>query len=109
MDSLGLPVLNYLAHDCGYCSFKDIELIHTRFCRKVLYVKNNLYAAYGELGRVPMFMQRTIILIKYWEKTVSCQQNMILYKTYTVLKNDVDRGWAFQIKLILGHTSFSNI
>jgi len=93
------------------------ETIHTQFCRKLLYVKKstNLNAMYGELGRVPMFIQRKIQMIKYWAKVLSHPETTILYKTYTLLKTKVDIGcadnnnWAYQIKLILHRSDCSNI
>lgn len=116
-DSLISPILNYTSCVWGYCSSKEIETIHTKFCRKVLYVKKstNLNAMYGELGRVPMFIQRKIQMIKYWAKILSKPETTILYKTYTMLKNKVNIGctdsnnWAYQIKLILDRSGFSNI
>ena len=70
---------------------------------------------YGELGRVPMFIQRKIQMIKYLAKILLKPETTILYKTYTLLKTKVDIGcadnnnWAYQIKLILDRSGFSNI
>ena len=116
-DSLISPILNYSAGIWGYCSSKEIENVHTKFCRKLLHVKKstNLNALYGELGRVPMFIQRKVILIKYWAKIISKPNTSILYNTYEMLKLDVDNGstdsnnWAYQIKLILDRIGLGNI
>ena len=61
---------------------------------------------YGELGRVQMFNQRKIQMIKYWAKILLKPETTVLYKTYTMLKTKVDMGctnsnnWAYQLKLI---------
>ena len=116
-DCLISPILNYSAGVWGYCSSKEIENIHTKFCRKLLYVKKstNLNTLYGELGRVPMFVQRKIILIKYWTKIITKHENSLLYKTYEMLKRTVDNGcidsgnWAYQIKLMLERIGLGNV
>ena len=51
-------------------------------------------------------------MIKYLAKIVSKPVTTILYKTYTILKTQVDIGctdsnnWAYQIKLILDRSGF---
>ena len=49
---------------------KDVETIHTKFCRRILNVKisTNLCSLYGELGRIPLKIQRKLNILKYWIK-----------------------------------------
>ena len=109
-DTLVFPVLNYAAEIWGAHNGPDIEVIHTKFCRKLLTVKRstNLDALYGELGRIPMLVQRKIIMVKYWLKILTLDNNSILSKTYRMLKSDLENGlhynktnWALHIKNIL--------
>lgn len=67
-DVLVGSILNYSSEVWGMHDAKDIEVIHTKFCRWVLNVKKstNLSALYGELGRVPFIIQRKFNMIKYW-------------------------------------------
>ena len=53
-------ILNYCSEIWGTHQAKDIENIHTKFCRWVLNVKKSTHLAglYGELGRVPFIVQR---------------------------------------------------
>ena len=69
-DSLVGSILNFGAEIWGNHEGTDIELIHTKFLRRVLGVKKstNLSALYGELGRVPLATFRKIIMVKYWIK-----------------------------------------
>ena len=41
---------------------------------------------YGELGRVPMFIQRKIQMIKYWAKILSKPETTVLYTPCLKLK-----------------------
>jgi hypothetical protein len=117
-DSLIFPKLNFSAEVWGYHEAPDIEKIHTKFCRKILSVKQstNLDALYGELGNVPLKIRRKISMIKYWLKLITNRHNTILFKVYNLLKQDVDsnfiyngNNWAYQIKLILDHCGLSNL
>ena len=88
----------------------DIELVHTKFCRKILNVKQstNRDALFGELGRVPLYIHRKITMLRYWIKILNQHENSLLHKTYIMLKNDADNeliyngnNWAHNIKQIL--------
>ena len=109
-DTLVAPILNYSAEIWGYHKSPDVESVHSKFCRKLLCVRNstNLDAIYGELGRTPMYIYRKLIIIKYWLKLLKQKDTSLLFKTYLMLKTDVDNGntynqnnWAFQVKCIL--------
>ena len=69
-DSLVGSILNLGAEIWGNHEGTDIELIHTKFLRRVLGVKKstNLTALYDELGRVSLATFRKTIMIKYWIK-----------------------------------------
>jgi hypothetical protein len=110
--------LNYAAEAWGYHTAPDIERIHSKFCKKILGVKKstNLNAMYGELNRIPMIINRKLIMIKYWIKILSTNDDSILYKTYKILQTDADNNlnynklnWAYQIKCILEESGLNNI
>ena len=63
---------------------------------------------YGELGKIPLKLQRKLITLKYWVKLLNSDRDSILYKIYNTLKNDSDNeetynnnNWAHHIKRIL--------
>ena len=116
-DTLVGSILNYSAEVWGYHESKDIELVHCKFLRKVLCVKKstNLEGLYGELGRYPLKIQRTLILIKYWLKIIN-SDNSLIKTMYTMMKDDVENNityggmnWAFQIKNILIKIGMNNL
>ena len=109
-DALVSPILNYAAEVWGYHKGPDVEKIHNKFCRKILCVRKstNISALYGELGRIPMYIQRKLIMLNYWTKLIASNRQSILFKTYNVLRTDVDEGltynnfnWAYYIKTML--------
>ena len=111
-------VLNYSAEVWGNNEAKDIEVLHTKFCRWILQVKKstNLSGLYGELGRFPLIVYRKISMIRYWIKILSSSNTFIPKIIYNMLKTDLDNNityngsnWAFQIKNILDDLGFSNI
>jgi len=117
-DSLVGSVLNYSAEVWGNHRASDIEKIHNKFCRKVLRVKNstNLECLYGELGRIPYFIMRKIIMVKYWIRLLAMDDRSIPLYIYKMLKYDVDRNmsyngtnWAHQIKSILDSIGMSDL
>lgn len=50
----------------GLVESPDVELVHIKFCRKVLCVRRsmNVDALYGELGKVPVRVRRKLLMIK---------------------------------------------
>ena len=103
-------MLNYAAEIWGAHDAPDIEVIHTKICRKFLTVKRstNPNALYGERMRVPMLIHRKIIMIKYWLKILSLHNHSLLFRTYQMFKSNLENGshcdktnWANQIRNFL--------
>ena len=59
-DALVSSILNYGCEVWAYHEVKDIEMVHTKFCRKILCVRQstNVSGLFGELGRVPFSVLR---------------------------------------------------
>ena len=73
-DSLVTPILNYWAEIWEHNDSLEIELVHTKFCRKLLCVKRstNRNKLYGDLCRLPpMHINWKIIMIKYRPQSIS--------------------------------------
>ena len=109
-DTLVGSILNYSAEIIGAVEAKDIELVHTKFCRWIPHVRNstNLTGLYGELGRVPFVITRKIRMIKYWAKLLKLDANAIPKKIYFMLRKDAENNviynganWASQVKSLL--------
>ena len=117
-DTLVGSILNYSSEVWGIHDAKDVEVIHSKFCRWVLNVKKstNLSGLYGELGRVPFFIQRKFNMIKYWAKLTKSTHSFLPKRIYEILREDADSGrtyngsnWAFHIKKILDNLGLSYV
>ena len=117
-DVLVLPVLNYSSEIWGLNDAKDIELIHTKFLRKILCVKKstNLSGLYDELGRTPLLIIRKIHMFRYWIKRLKADNDSVIKRIYCMLKNDADNNvsynnnnWAYQIKLMLQNLGLGDL
>lgn len=117
-DTLVGPILNYSSEVWGMHEAKDVEIIHTKFCRWVLNVKKstNLVGLYGELGRCPLIIHRKFNMIKYWVKLLKSDELLIPKKIYIMLRNDANNNnsyngnnWASQIKSLLDSLGLSYI
>ena len=67
-------------------------------------------AVYGELGRVPLYINRYVQVIKYWFKVIS-SENIIVKSVYdnSILNNVRGDSWPFKVKLLLESYGFSDV
>ena len=114
-DSLVGSILSYSSESWGFHEAPDVELVHTKFLRKILGVRKstNVSAQYGEAGRLPMKIFRKIKLNKY---LILSRRDTLEFKIYVLLKSDYDNGnnykgtnWAWHIKQVLDLCGLSNI
>ena len=117
-DILVASVLNYASEVWGMNDGKDIEIIHTKFLRKILCVNKstNLVGLYGELGRVPLNVLRKVNMIRYWTKILQSKEDSLERHVYTMLKHDANnniqyngKNWAYNIKTILESLGLGNL
>ena len=117
-DILVASVLNYASEVWGMNDGKDIEIIHTKFLRKILCVNKstNLVGLYGELGRVPLNVLRKVNMIRYWTKILQPKEDSLERYVYTMLKHDANnniqyngKNWAYNIKTILESLGLGNL
>ena len=103
-DSFVGLILNYGAEVWGMYEAKDVEMLHTKFCRWILQVKKstNLSGLYGELGRAPLIITRKLCMIKYWIKLLKADDDFVPRKMYSMLKADVDNIRSYNASTELG-------
>ena len=63
----------------GFCRSDDIEKVNLKFLKKILGVRKQTsnVAVYGELGRFPLFVLRTIRILKYWFKIMNAPGSLL--------------------------------
>ena len=114
--SLVGSILKYTAEALGNNESNDIELIHCKFLRKVLLVKNstNLEGLCGEVGRYSLIITRQLI-ITYLIKLLKTHDPLLM-NVYNTLLTDANNNityngmnWVNQIKPFLNNICMSNL
>ena len=69
-DSMIKPILCYGSQIWGYEYIDSIEVVHNKFCKRILCVKKstNTCLVHGECGRLPLCVTYLVNFIKYWCK-----------------------------------------
>ena len=67
-DSFVGSILNYGSEVWGFSKANQLERVHLKFLKRLLYVKRSTsnQAVYGETGRMPFYLTRYKRLFKYW-------------------------------------------
>ena len=115
-DSLILPVLLYGCELWGHEITTELEKIHTKFCKNMLYLNRSTSTVmlYGELGTAPLDVTVKYRMISFWARLVNGKQTKIsalLYRYINNLINDQNYYSEFhnKIKTILNECGFSYI
>ena len=79
--------MHYASEIWSYSSAADVESVHTKFCRRVLCVREstNLSGIYGKLVRVPLIIIRKCNMIRYWLKMIKSPKNSLIRIIYNML------------------------
>ena len=112
-DSFVTSILNYACEVWGFGKNKELERIHLKFCKSLLHVKQSTstVAVYGELHRIPLYINRHVRIIKYWCNIVN-SKNIIVNTLYNSLLSDIAKGktnWAANVKSLLDNSGYSNV
>ena len=109
------PILNYGCEVWGFHTANEVEKLHLWFCKLILNVKSSTLneMVYGELSRVPMFVKRNIVIIKYWIKLVNNTENKLSKTMYLGMVRECDLenapNWCNYVKTLLFQYGFGNI
>ena len=110
------PILEYGCEVWGACTAKPLDIVHIKFLKYVLGVRQNTpnQYVYGELGIYPLYVDRHLRMIKYWLKVVTSSQNSLIHIMYNKLKEESDNdvgilNWASNIRNILQINGFGYV
>ena len=86
-DAMVAPILLYGAEVWGYEKNDIIESLHLEFCKYILKVKKCTpnYIVYGELGRVPMFVNIKARMVGFWKRIITGKKEKISRTLYEML------------------------
>ena len=107
-DKMVMPVLSYGCEIWGLYPSKAIEQVHTDFCKSISKVKRSTMneIMYGELGRIPLIVQRYIRIVKYWLKILNIKQTRLTKVLYNVQFNALTNNhtivnWVSKVRNLL--------
>ena len=95
-DALVVPVCNCACKLWGFQKAPEMELMHRKFCKFLLNMPPSTanVAIYGELGRMPMDLQRKVLMVKYWIRlTSSFYISPVLWECYIINKQYNSAWW----------------
>ena len=112
-DAFVKSILGYGSPIWGFTKSKDIERLQMKFCKSVLGVKTSTSnaAVYGELSRLPLYIDRYVSIVKYWFKVIS-SDNILLQTAYNISLVDALNGkhnWVSRLKQLLFDYGFANV
>ena len=105
-DSKIKPIILYGCEVWGVKKYDYIENVHLKFCKIVLNVGKTTwnFAAIGECGRYPMYVEYHCRAIKYWCKLISSDRNRYIHKCYSLMYQHDAIGrhnWASDMRILL--------
>ena len=109
-DAFVNPIINFGCQIWGFTKSKELERIHLKFCKMVLGVKQSTCnaAVYGELGRYRLYINRYVLMIKYFFKVIK-SENILIKTIYKTMLNDMSFGkanWLSRVKSLLEENGF---
>jgi hypothetical protein len=105
------PIIQYGAEIWGMEKGKEIEKVHMFAMKRFLFVhsKTPTDIIYGELGRVPLYVNSYVACIRYWLRLVQMENHRIPFKCYRMLYNLDSKGkytWATSVRKCLSSYGF---
>ena len=116
-NKLVTPILNYSAEVWGFCKADEIEVVHLQFCKRLLGLKQCTQNdfVYGDFGRCSFHCRILFIIIRYWLKVITCNENKyIKHNIYNMMLSDIEsmtesENWAMLVKRLLCVLGFNNV
>ncbi len=86
-NAMVLPVLTYGYEVWGHYTIRELELLHLKFLKHLLFVHKNTSndMAYGELGAYPLSIHIKCRMLCYWSRMISGKQSKLCYVMYQCL------------------------
>ena len=115
-DTYVSSILNYASEIWGFHKGDAIEKIHLEYLKIMLKVRKNTSSLmiYNELGRLPLFIQRKVRIIKFWLKLLE-SENCILKSIYQDMLERIETNsctrynWLLNVKYLLFSVGFGEV
>ena len=108
------PILHYGAEIWGFSDAVEIEKVQNNLCKKVLKINSRVpnIALQGETGRLPLRIDRLILIINYWLRIIKLNDNRLTkdaYKLQVKWMEQNKRCWLSDVMTILCNHGFSDV
>ena len=109
--SLVVPIILYGSEVWGAYSFKLIDQLYLRFCKRILGVKSQTSnaAVLGELGRFPLSIIAKERTLKQYLKIMK-NSDTLMYKVFNDLKTNenviVSNSWVLSVRKLLNDLGY---
>lgn len=110
------PVMLYASEVWGHYVIREIEQLHMKFLKHILYVhkftSNDI--VYGELGEFPIAVDINLAMIGYWTRLITGKTTKLSYVMYKCLLHLDQAGlftspWLNHIKSICNNCGLSGV
>ena len=118
VDAYVTSILNYGCEQWGFKKYENIERVHRQFCKYRLHVKmtTHSYAQYSEVGRVPLYIERYVLIAKNVLKLFHIHSSNCILKT-SLLKCQYNRvnsnvrytDWTKQVRDMSQNSGFNDV
>lgn len=111
-----LPVMTYGSEIWGHYIIREIELLHLKFLKHMLFVHKNTsnVMVYGELGVYPLDIHIKCKMLSFWSRLITGKHSKLSYVMYQCLLH-LDRlglytsPWIAFVKNLLNECGMSGI
>ena len=108
------PILSYGSEIWFTHEAKDIDTVHSKFCKYVLRINWSAPNTFvrGELGRYSMYCNRILKAIKYWFRVLRMNDNRLPAQCYKLQYGWAERNidcWAYHIRHFLFTYGFGHV
>jgi len=115
-DSMVVPVLSYGCQLWGFKEVKSLEVIHKKFCKMLLGVKQSTpdCFVYGELGRFPLYIKWQVAIIKFWLNILRSKRQKYTFIMYQKMVDATNHNnnvinWASQVRDLLNNLGYGQV
>ena len=105
------PMLMYASEIWGTERLDNIERVRMMACKRFLGVpqKTPNKMVYGELGRYPLFVNSTLLGLKYWLRVLKMEDSRVPKQAYKMMISMDESGqkwWITEVKNVLSRNRF---
>ena len=105
------PILSYGSEVWGYQKANEMELLHRRFMREILSVRNKTKneLLYSELGMIPLRPLRLMKMVNFWAGVANPNSNKLSSQIYRLQRTGTRVSWCTHVRDALIEYDFGDM